>query len=131
MTASIELLKKVSLFQSFNPQELERLAGLFKQVAFAKGDVVCREGEKGDCFYIIESGELEVITGEKSGGVVNRMGPGEFFGEIALLEGGQRTATIQCSRDADLLILNRDDFDTYFLKNAKALLYLSKLLSSV
>jgi NTE family protein len=129
MTSSIGLLKKVPLFQSFNRQELERLSCLFKQVSFAKGEKVCCEGEAGDCFYIIEFGELEVITGEKSPKVINRMGPGEFFGEIALLEGGQRTATIQCARDTRLLILKRDDFDTYFLKNAKALLYLSKLLS--
>lgn len=128
MAATIEILKKVPIFQSFSHQEIERLACLFKQAFFAKGDTVCREGEAGQCFYIIESGEMEVMIGGENPIVINRMGPGEFFGEIALLEEGQRTATIQCSRDARLLVLNQDDFNRYFLKNAKALLYLSKFL---
>ena len=128
MPTTIDLLQKVSIFKSFNQNELEQLSSLFKQVAFAKGETVCREGEAGDCFYIIESGELEVLTGVKDAIVIDRMGTGEFFGEIALLEEGQRSATIQCLRNARLLQLSRDDFDAYFLKNPKALLQISKLM---
>ena len=69
---AVDLLKKVPIFKSFSQNELEQLACLFKQVSIAKGETVCREGEAGDCFYIIESGELEVFTGDKEAMVVNR-----------------------------------------------------------
>ena len=66
------------------------------------GDVVIREGEPGDLFYVIESGEVEILG--------TTFGPGESFGEIALLRDVPRTATVTALTDVELITLTRDNF---------------------
>jgi serine/threonine-protein kinase len=80
-----------------------RGGGLFAAVSFAAGQQVVREGEPGDCAYIIESGSLEVVRAE--GGELRRlrtMGPGEVFGEMAILAPGPRTASVIALEDSTL-----------------------------
>jgi CRP-like cAMP-binding protein len=71
------------------------------------GEVVLREGEDSDRFFVIESGLVEVTQG---GAVLRQEGPGEFFGEIGLLRDVPRTATVTVVEDTVLLALERDDF---------------------
>lgn len=105
------ILRSMPLFDELEAIDLDFLAALLKTEKFAPGEVVIREGDVGDRFYIVESGELVVthnvngITSELS----NRRA-GDYFGEIALLEKRPRTATVTTLTDTVLLSLSAEDF---------------------
>jgi hypothetical protein len=101
------LLRQVPLFAPLDPKSLETIAGQLIRVQAAAGEAVIREGEEGDRFYVIESGAL---TATFKGDVLSRMGPGEEFGEIALLRDVPRTATVTADEDSVLMALERQDF---------------------
>lgn len=86
-----ELLKTVPMFSTCTKKELGAIAGIAKKVDFEAGRVICKEGETGAGFHVIVEGETKVQIG---GRTRRRLGPGAFFGEIALLDGGPRTATV-------------------------------------
>jgi NTE family protein len=124
------LLKRIPPFDCLNPQELDQLSTLLREVSFLKGKTICREGEEGDTLFIIVSGELEVWAGrEGEKRVVNRLSPGDFFGEITLLTGERRTATVKAGRDARLLALDRSGFESFFVENPKILEHFSRVLA--
>jgi MFS family permease len=87
----LELLRRVPMFAPLPPAALESLARALRPVRFEPGDEIVRAGEAGDRFYVVTGGEAEVAAGE---GVV-ALGPGDSFGEIALLRGTPRTATVR------------------------------------
>jgi len=124
----IEVLSQIPLFSAFNRDELEALAGRFVDVSYRRGDTVCAEGDEGDTFFVCVSGELEVWGGAPRR-IVNRLGPGEFFGEMSLLLGGQRAATVTASRNTRLLAVDKSVFEQFFLHNAKVLEAFSRVLS--
>ena len=104
---SVELLQRVPLFAELEPRELQRLSGSFKERIFEPGESVVAEGEHVARFFVISSGEAIVkVHGDERG----RLGPGDYFGEIALLRDVPRTATVVAATDADLFALDRDDF---------------------
>lgn len=86
-----DLLKRVPLFSDLDGKELERIAGSMKQRTFNAGDTVTAEGQTGIGFFVIDSGEAKVTVG---GEERRRLGPGDYFGEVALLNETTRTATI-------------------------------------
>jgi CRP/FNR family transcriptional regulator, cyclic AMP receptor protein len=89
--APVELLQRVPLFADFERGELERLARSFKERTFEAGSTVAGEGRTGAGFFVIESGEASVsVRGQDRA----KMGPGDYFGEIALIDEGARSATI-------------------------------------
>jgi CRP/FNR family transcriptional regulator len=93
---SVELLKKIPLFAGLDQRELKRLTGSFKERTFDAGEPVAVEGEAGASFFVIESGEAVVtIHGEERG----RLGPDDYFGDVAMIDQGDRTATIQAASD--------------------------------
>lgn len=124
----IAILRRAPLFSAFNPSELRKLANLAVELSYRRGETVCREGDAGDTLLVCASGELEVLGGAPRR-VINRLGPGEVLGEMSLLLGGKRAATVTVARNARLLAFNRRAFDTYFLGNAKVLQHLSKVLT--
>jgi CRP-like cAMP-binding protein len=85
----------------------ERLARALIEVQVPAGDVVCREGDAGDRFYLIAQGTAEVTA---AGQTVNELGPGDAFGEIALLRDVPRQATVRALTDLTLYALERDVF---------------------
>ncbi len=95
-----EQLKAIPLFASCSKKELSLLAGIVEEVAFSAGDALCEEGEKGLGLYVVLEGETQVRIGGKKR---RDMGPGAFFGEIALLDGGPRSATIMAKTDVTAL----------------------------
>ena len=96
MAAPLELIRPVPLFADLDDAELEQVARLFKQRTFSAGETVAKEGSGGAAFFLIESGTATVSVGgqERAG-----LGPGEYFGEIALIDEGARSATVTASTD--------------------------------
>jgi MFS family permease len=103
----LALLRGIPLFARLPMSALERVAGGLEPVAFAPGEVAIREGEPGDRYLIIAAGELEVT---RSGRLVNRCGPGEGIGEIALLHSVPRSATVTAVTPTEGFALSSADF---------------------
>jgi CRP-like cAMP-binding protein/predicted MFS family arabinose efflux permease len=103
----LELLRAIDIFAPLPPPTLESLARSLIPVHVEAGREIVREGEPGDRFYIIDSGEVEVLS---EGRVLRVEGPGEYFGEISLLRDVPRTATVRAQEDVELRALERDDF---------------------
>jgi predicted MFS family arabinose efflux permease len=103
----IELLRANPIFAPLPPPTIEHLAVKLIPITVRKGEVVFKQGDPGDLFYIVEDGRCEItIDGEK----VADAWPGETFGEIALLRDIPRTATVTAVEDTKLLALERDEF---------------------
>jgi pyruvate,water dikinase len=92
----VAALQRVQLFADMDRRQTEQIARLLKERRFAKGETVIREGTGGAAFFIIESGEVEVST---KGTHLTTIGPGGHFGEIALIDGGPRSATVTATSD--------------------------------
>jgi MFS family permease len=103
----LELLRGVPLLALLPAPTLERLANALEPITATPGDVVIREGDHGDRFYVIETGAVEVT---KEGRHVATLGPGDFVGEIALLRDVPRTATVTATADTVLQALDREHF---------------------
>jgi CRP-like cAMP-binding protein len=91
-----ELLKRVPIFSDLDRKELDRIAASMKQRTFNAGDTVTSEGSTGVGFFVIEDGEATVTVG---GDERRKLGPGDYFGEVALLNDSARTATIKADSD--------------------------------
>ena len=102
----LSLIEDVALFTPLSLVTKERIASHLVQVDVAAGDVVIRAGDLGDRFYVVGSGELTIDAGSR----IVPAGPGDFFGEIALLRDVPRTATVQATTDARLYALDREHF---------------------
>ena len=105
--ARVELLQKVPLFADFESGDLERLARSFKERTFAAGSTVAGEGKTGAGFFVIESGEAVVKVHDEERG---RLGPGDYFGDIAMIDQGDRTASIEAVSDLECYGLTFWDF---------------------
>jgi len=83
---------------------------------FKQGEVIFRQGDIGDRLYVIAKGEVEVVREdpEKGETVLARLGPGEYFGEMALLSKAPRNATIRAVTDVETLTIHRDDFSSLY-----------------
>ncbi len=107
MSAVIDHMRKVPLFRGMSTSALETVADRATETSFEDGDIVTREGEPGETFYIVTDGRLHV---SKDGTAVRDLGPGDFLGEIALIDGGPRTATVTADGHVDALVIRRADF---------------------
>jgi hypothetical protein len=103
----LRLLRGVAFFRPLQLTTIEDLASRLKTVEVTAGAEVVRQGQPGDCFYIVERGRLEALI---DGQPVRELGPGDSFGEIALLRDVPRTATIRATTDATLASLTQDEF---------------------
>jgi CRP/FNR family cyclic AMP-dependent transcriptional regulator len=96
----VKLLASVPIFEELTPKELRSIATASKEVTHREGAVLAREGDSGVGFFLILDGDVSVAVGGRS---VRKMGPGDFFGEISLLDGGPRTAT--CTAQTEVTTL--------------------------
>jgi MFS family permease len=106
-TAQLDRLLAIEMFAPLPAPTLELLASSLERVSVPAGETVFRQGDHGDHFYIVDSGEIEI---EIDGRVVNVLEPGDHFGEIALLRDISRTATARARKETQLYGLDRDTF---------------------
>lgn len=109
---TIGFLQKVPLFQGLKKRQLELLAKRFVEREYATGQEIVTQGQGGEGFFIIISGKAEALRQRSDGThvVVNTFGPTDFFGELALLDDGLRTATVTAAEQTRCLVLTRWDF---------------------
>ena len=103
----VEQLRKIPLFDHCSKRELAGLAALVDELELPEGQTLAREGERGKEFLVLADGIADVASG---GEVVNRLGPGDFFGEISLVTGEPRTATVTTRSPSRLLIFSAPAF---------------------
>src|SRR5438067_3286841 len=123
-----DLLSTIPIFSFLGRTELAAVQELFVEETRQKGETICKQGDEGNTFYVVLDGELDVLAGEGGNHLIAVLKRGDFFGEMALLQGGKRTATVTASRRARLMSLDRAAFNTLFLKNPKALEYFTRIL---
>jgi CRP-like cAMP-binding protein len=103
----VELLAQVPLFAHLSTRHLRRIAGLTTEVRHKPGTLLVQEGTPGETFHVIVDGDAKVVRG---GRTIARLTSGEFFGEIALLDGGPRTASVVALTPLRTLRLPRRSF---------------------
>jgi CRP/FNR family transcriptional regulator, cyclic AMP receptor protein len=108
-----ELLAGCPLFKGIDADGIAKLAELTTPVDFPSGHVIAREGEIGTGFFVIVSGAVRVV---RDGAVVARLGPGEFFGELSVLDGMPRNATVAADGPTSCLALASWDFEKVLLE---------------
>ena len=104
----LERIRAVPLFSEFGDKELLRVVAIAKEVEFPAGKVIAKQRETGVGFHMIVEGEVSVsVDGVEHG----RLGPGSYFGEISLIDGGQRSATVTAETDLKTISLTSWDFN--------------------
>ena len=105
--AKIELLKRVPLFADCSKRELQAVAELADELELPAGRALTKEGARGAEFLVIADGEADV---RRRGRKINTLGPGDFLGEIALVTGQPRTATVTTTKTSRLLVVTASGF---------------------
>lgn len=111
---STNLLSKIPVFSDLPEDEQIHLQGMLQVKTLEPGEILFREGELGEYFYILTDGELEILlgVGTREELLLNTLGPGEYLGEMSLIiPGGERTATARARQKATLLAMSRDEFN--------------------
>ena len=103
----VDHLKAVPLFQGMTDQALEAVAALANEVEIADGATITEEGEPGDSFYVIVHGQLRI---SRHGTPIRDLGPGDFLGEISLVDGRPRSATAVAVGPVNAIVIERPAF---------------------
>jgi CRP-like cAMP-binding protein len=96
VSAPVDVLKKVPLFEGLEDDDLERLADRFQERRFSEGETVVAEGSTGTSFFVISDGNANVSVG---GGSIATLAPGDYFGEMAVVDEGVRSASVVAATD--------------------------------
>jgi CRP-like cAMP-binding protein len=102
-----DVLSSVDLFQGLSKRELQRLMATAKELTFAEGDTVVNEGDEDGHFYLLLDGSAHIVRGRKT---LATLGPGDYFGEIALIDGEPRSAAVVTTSPVRALTLARWNF---------------------
>jgi CRP/FNR family transcriptional regulator, cyclic AMP receptor protein len=108
----VNILAKVPLFKGLGKRQLEKLARIMVDRTCEEGEVIVPQGQTGYGFFIIASGAAKAVRERSDGSevVVNTFGPGDFFGELSMLDDGPRTATVVATEETRCLVLPRWNF---------------------
>jgi CRP/FNR family cyclic AMP-dependent transcriptional regulator len=123
------MLQGSPLFRGLPPATLERIAALATQKSYRRGEIVFSAGDVGDSLFGVVSGRIRISTGNADGREIflNIMEPGDSFGEIALLDGGTRTATATATEAAELVSIRREPLFELLAREPKTALELLRL----
>jgi CRP/FNR family cyclic AMP-dependent transcriptional regulator len=103
----LQRLGNVAMFQACSQKELQAIARAGEEVTIADGKAIITEGDRGQEFFVILDGKAVVTRGGRK---IATLGPGDYFGELALLEGGPRDATITAQGDVQVLAIYKPQF---------------------
>ncbi len=119
--AEIEL-RDIPLFSEMDEQEVLGIRAIMEEIKFKPGQVIIREGESGDLFYVITEGNAQVIIRDAGGDeiVLSEVGPGGFFGELSMLTNEPRSARVRALEHVTTLALERDEFFDFLRKHSNA-----------
>ncbi len=123
-------LRNIPFFRDLSDGVLDAISRRLQREHYHKGAVIFSEDEPGDCMYLIETGQVKIVS-EKGGieRIYSYLGPGNFFGEMALLTGDRRSATVRVVIDAELLVLRKHDFEDLLQQHPSIALLMSRELS--
>lgn len=116
----IQTLKKTDIFRDLSDHDLESLSAHMSSRTYPAGVMILREGARGNAMFIIRSGEVEIKKKKPELGIdltIAKLGAGDIFGEMALLTGAVRSATVTTIAPAELLVLKKRDFDALVLEH--------------
>ena len=119
--AEIEL-REIPLFSEMDEQEVAGIRAIMEETKFKPGQVIIREGETGDLFYVILEGQAEIIIRDADGAdvVLHKAGPGDFFGELSMLTNEPRSARVRAAENLTTLALERDEFFNFLRTHTHA-----------
>src|SRR5665213_2005110 len=125
-----DVLGSVPLFSRLGEDQRADLTDLMRAKPFAAHQPIFWLGEQGDDFYVVQAGKVNVSCPDESGKdvLLATLGPGHFFGEISLLDGGPRTASVRALTDVTLLSLGREDFLRFLEQHPKAAVHMLTIL---
>jgi putative ABC transport system ATP-binding protein len=103
-----EFLRPIELFKTLTPRQLTDVAEKMSKRHYAAGETIIRMGDPGEEFFLVSDGEVEVSRADRE---VARLGPGNFFGEVALISGEPRNATVVAQKAVDTYVLGKTDFE--------------------
>jgi CRP/FNR family cyclic AMP-dependent transcriptional regulator len=117
-----ESLSRVSLFRRLEAEELEKLAAEVEQVLYTSGQTIFNESDRGDALYVVESGSVRiwVLDEDIKPVTLAELKPGDFFGELAVLDRGPRSTNATAIVDTELHRLSSDDFQNFLLSHPEA-----------
>ncbi|MBN2046229.1 MAG: cyclic nucleotide-binding domain-containing protein [Anaerolineaceae bacterium] len=129
---SMELLSIVPLFRGLNERQKREIAKRLIDRKYAAGEKIIAQGSTGFGLFIVHSGSAEAHyeAGDGSVSVVNTFGPNDYFGEIALIDNGPRTASVIATEETRCLLLNPIDFTAIVTNDAEMGLLISRALAS-
>ncbi len=129
----VNILRNVPFFSSLSDEDLRQIAEYFRELTFNAGDVVFTEGEKGDSFYILKEGALEITKRIRDDleteAELSTMEPYEFFGEMSLLDESPRSATAKAITDVIVLRMDKNDFLDVCIQHPQVIFHLTKTMS--
>jgi anion transporter len=132
-----DTIRSIPIFSGLSREDVAKVMGKMEEISFGAGATIFSQGDQGDAFYLIQSGTVQVVVESRAGNseIVAILGPQDWFGEMALLSGEPRSATIHTVKDTTLWRLRREDWDELIEKHSTWLLQfcatLSKRLSYV
>jgi CRP-like cAMP-binding protein len=128
----IDLLRRIEIVQCLSEAETQQLASRMHKVSFAPGEVILRQGDRGDSAYIVQNGRVRILLSQDSGlsEQVACLAPGDFFGEMSLLTGEPRTATAVALDPVDCYRLEKPELDAIFAGRPELAADIAALLTS-
>ena len=137
MEPQADIIRSIPIFSALSREDIAKVLGKLEETRFAAGATIVQQGDQGDAFYLIQSGAVQVVVDSGAGNseIIAVLGPKDWFGEMALLSGERRSASVVSVKDTILWQLKREDWDELIAKHPTWLLQfcatLSKRLSYV
>lgn len=133
MPCEPDLLVGIKMFELLNEDDRVALARVIDEQQLTEGQTLFQAGDPGDSLFIVQSGEIELFIKDTAGQriTLTTAGPGDMFGELAMLDSGPRTATALALTDTEVLVLDRDDLILLFQRRPDAALHMLAALSGL
>ena len=133
MPCEPDLLASIKMFELLNEDDRIALAKVIDELKLPQGHTLFQAGDPGDSLFIVQAGEIELFIKDTAGQkiVLTTAGPGDMFGELAMLDSGPRTATALALNDSEVLVLDRDDLILLFQRRPDAALHMLAALSGL